>query len=301
LCRAVEVRSGCVLWPECFSGHCGHVVDFCLCQPATILCRGQVVEVVWFGRVCRDGVSRFCGVSKIAWRESTHCNTTHKAQYNGLNTHATLAVARPCLQQCLSSAGRQCDRHWGRTTLRDRRQRKNTRSLLHDTSSRASTHSSPIAAHTLEADLSHEGTFSCYNSQLAASLVDTPIGPWQNGQHPKMVSNMRLLLGSAPSHSAKQAAWKARPQRAAGHVTLGAAPAGAQAAHSACKRWFHEKKTVCIQHLQLLPASTQTECKRACLVPPLHMLASPPLLCMPVPPASPISSGLKGSTGRCSA
>lgn len=41
-----------------------------------------------------------------------------------------------------------------------------------------------------------------------------------------MVSNTRLLLGNAPSHSAKQAAWKARPQRAAGHVTLGAAPAG---------------------------------------------------------------------------
>lgn len=53
-----------------------------------------------------------------------------------------------------------------------------------------------------------------------------------------MVSNTRLLLGRAPSHSAKHAAWKARPQRAAGHVTLGAAPAH-MTVHRTCKSIHH--------------------------------------------------------------
>jgi len=59
-------------------------------------------------------------------------------------------------------------------------------------------------------------------------LKDTEMSAWQNGQEPNRVSNTRLLSGRDPSHSARQATWKTRPQDFPEQLLLGSAPENIQ-------------------------------------------------------------------------
>jgi len=100
-------------------------------------------------------------------------------------------------------------------------------------------------------------------------LVETPMGPWQKGHVPKMVSKTRLLLGRAPSHSARHAAWNGRPQRGAGQLTLGATPADSQ----------HSTHSLVQNDQWLVQHSPRYECPQLLLLPhtpmPWHPCAPP--------------------------